>query len=51
MILAPACPPTKEAAAAGRMNRQFMGSMAAYPKKPVKEEKHTMKMGSQVAFY
>ena len=43
MILAPARPPAKEATAAGRINSQLIFSMDAYPKNPVKEEKHTMR--------
>jgi hypothetical protein len=49
MIPAPASPPAKEAAAAGSTNHQLMVDKEAYPIKPVKEEKQTMKVEDAAA--
>lgn len=51
MILDPTCPPAKEATAAGRMNRQSISVMEAYPKNPVSDEKHTMKVEEAAAIF
>ena len=51
IILAPANPPAKEAAAAGSINHQLIVDMEAYPKKPVKEEKHTMNVEDAAAIF
>ena len=49
MIRDPTCPPAKEATAAGRMKRQSISVMEAYPKKPVSDEKHTIKVEEAAA--